>query len=163
MARDRLQKVNQFIRDAAQQAAAPDGLSAGLIEQYLRTGEKTWEGAGSGRFTLAQFKEDEAYTSATKTALRNLFELLENLLPPEAQSTPSVPADTIRQRIEPMVTGFVQEDWREVALREVRARTFVLNVPGARAAIAAELKTCLMGSAWRVLWALFGGLWAQAG
>jgi hypothetical protein len=156
MARDRLQTVNQCIRHAAQQAAAPGGLSARLIERFLRTGEETWEGAGSGRFSLAQFKEDEVYTGATKTALRNLFELLANLLPPEVQSSPPVAADSIRQRIEPMVRGLVQEDWREVALREIAARTFVLNVPGARAAIEAELKTCFTGSAWRVLWSLFG-------
>jgi hypothetical protein len=60
MARDRLQVVNQCIRDAAGQAAAPTGLSPGLIERFLRTREETWEGAGSGRFSLAQFKEDEA-------------------------------------------------------------------------------------------------------
>ena len=156
MEHDRLRTVNQCIRDAAQQAAAPGGLSAMLIERFLRTGEETWEGAGSGRFSLAQFKEDEVYTRATKAALRNLFELLANLLPAEVQSSPPVAADTIRQRIEPMVTGVVQEEWREVALREIAARTFVLNVPGARTAIEAELKTCFMGSAWRVLWSLFG-------
>ncbi len=156
MEHDRLQAVDQCIRRAAQQAAAPAGLSVALIERFLRTGEKTWEGAGSGRFSLAQFKEDEAYTRATKTAIRNLFDLLTNLLPAEIQSSPTVPPDMIRHRIEPMVTGLVQEDWREVALREIIARTFVLNVPGARAAIEAELKTCFMGSAWRVLWALFG-------
>jgi hypothetical protein len=156
MERDRVQTVNQCIRHAAQRAAAPAGLSATLIEQYLRTGEATWEGAGSGRFSLAQFKEDEAYTGATKTALRHLFELLANLLPAEVQSSPPVAVDTIRQRIEPMIRGLVQEDWREVALREIVARMFVLNVPGARAAIEAELNTCFMGSAWRVLWSLFG-------
>jgi hypothetical protein len=153
---DELQAVNQCIRDSAQQAAAPGALSAILIERFLRTGEETWEGAGSGRFTLAQFKEDEAYTRATKTALRNLLDLLANLLPAEAQSSPLVSPDTIRQRIEPMVSGLVQTDWRDVALREITARTFILNLPGARRAIEAELSTCLVGSAWRVLWALFG-------
>jgi hypothetical protein len=75
----KLQALNQRIRDAAQQAAALDGLSAILIERFLRTGEETWEGAGSGRFSLAQFKEDEAYTRATKSALRNLLDLLADL------------------------------------------------------------------------------------
>src|SRR5712691_7564037 len=70
MEHDRLQAVNQCICSAAQQAAAPGGLSALLIERFLRSGDETWEGAGSGRFSLAQFKEDEAYTRATKTALR---------------------------------------------------------------------------------------------
>src|SRR5688572_29556881 len=156
MERDRLQVVNQCIRDAAEHAAAPDGLWAMLIERFLRTGEETWEGAGSGRFSLAQFKEDEAYTRATKTAIRNLFDLLANLLPAEIRSSHAVAPCVVRQRIEPMVTGLVQEDWREVAVREINARTFILNVGGAGTAIDAELKTCLMGTAWRVLWAVFG-------
>src|SRR5215469_14199867 len=155
MARDRLQTVDQCIRDAAQQAAAPGGLSAILIERFLRTGEETWEGAGSGRFSLAQFKEDEAYTRAAKTALQNLLDLVAELLPAEAQASPLVSPDTIRQRIEPMVSGLVQADWRGVALREITARTFILNLPGTRMAVEAELSTCFMGSAWRVLWALF--------
>ena len=156
MEHDRLHAVNRCIRDAAQQAAAPGGLSAVLIERFLRTGEETWEGAGSGRFSLAQFKGDEAYTRATKTALRNLLDLLANLLPAEARAIPPVPAETIRQRIDSLVTGLVPGDWREVAPREITARTFVLNLPGARAAIEAELSTCFMGDAWRILWALFG-------
>lgn len=36
------------------------------------------------------------------------------------------------------------------------ARMFGQNLPGTRAAIEAEWKTRFMGSAWRVLWALFG-------
>jgi hypothetical protein len=155
MEEDRLRAVNQCIREAAQQAATPESLSAMLIERFLRTGEETWEGAGSGRFSLAQFKADEAYTRATKNAIRNLFDRLANLLPEEVQASPPVAADAIRQRIEPMITGLVQEDWREIALREITARMFVLNASGARAAIEAELKTCYMGAAWRVLWALF--------
>jgi hypothetical protein len=115
MEHDRLQTVNRCVRDAAQQAASADGLSAMLIERFLRTGEETWEAAGSGRFSLAQFKEDEAYTSASKTALRTLLRLLGNLLPAEARSAPPAPSDTIHKRIEPMVAGLVQEDWREVA------------------------------------------------
>ncbi len=63
--------------------------------------------------------------------------------------------DVIRQRIEPMVCGLVQAEWRDVALREITARTFILNLPGTRKAIEAELSTCDMGSAWRVLWVLF--------
>ena len=156
MEHDRLHAVNRCIRDVAQQAAAPGGLSAVFIERFLRTGEETWDGAGSGRFSLAQFKEDEAYTRATKTALRNLLDLLANLLPAEARAMPPVPAEAIRQRIDSMVTGLVPGDWREVALREITARTFVLNLAGARAAIEAELSSCLKGDAWRILWALFG-------
>ena len=151
----KLQAVNERIRDAAQQAAAPGGLSAILIERFLRTGEQTWEGAGSGRFSLAQFKEDEAYSRATKTALQNLLDLLADLLPAEAQASPLVSPDAIRQRIEPMVSGLVQADWRDVALCEITARMFILNLAGTRMAVEAELSTCFMGSAWRVLWPLF--------
>jgi len=57
---DKLNAVNEFIREADQQAAAVNGLSAPVIERF-RTGDETWDGAGSGRFTLARFKEDEAY------------------------------------------------------------------------------------------------------
>jgi len=130
MEHDKLQAVNQCIRDAARQGATPGDLSATLIERFLRTGEETWEGAGSGRFSLAQCREDEAYTRASKTALRALLRLLGNLLPAEARSAPPVPPDTTRKRIEPMVASLVQEDWREVALREITARTFVLNFQG---------------------------------
>jgi hypothetical protein len=55
-----------------------------------------------------------------------------------------------------MVKGLVQGDWQEVALRELTARTFVLNFQGAQAAMEAELSICFMGEAWRILWALFG-------
>jgi hypothetical protein len=153
---DRFETLNHCIREAAQQAAASGGLLAPLIERFPRTGEETWDGAGSGRFTLAQFSEDEAYTRATKTALRTLFRLLGDLLPAEARVAPQVGPETIRRIIGPMVKGLVQGDWQEVALRELTARTFVLNFQGARAAIDAELSTCFMGTARKLLWALFG-------
>jgi hypothetical protein len=156
MGHNRFQVVDECIRDAAQQAAVTEGLSAPIIERFLRSGEETWEGAGSGRFSLAQFKEDEAYTRATKTALRTLLHHLASLLPAEAQLATPVAAATIRQRIELMVKGLVQADWQEAALREVAARTFVLNLPGTVAAIEAELSTCFTGSAWQILWAFFG-------
>jgi hypothetical protein len=66
-----------------------------------------------------------------------------------------VAPETIRRRIDPMVKGLVQGDWQEVALRELTARTFVLNFQGAKAAMDAELSTCCMGDAWRILWAFF--------
>jgi hypothetical protein len=55
-----------------------------------------------------------------------------------------------------MVKGLVHGVWQEVALRELLPRTFVLNFQGAKVAMDAELSTCFMGSAWRILWALFG-------
>lgn len=147
--------VNRCIREAAREAAAPGGLSEKILERFLRTGDRTWNGAGSGRFTLAQFKEDEEYTRAAKTALRTLLIQLGNLLPEEARAAPSVSPEAIRRRIEPMVNGLVLTDQREAALREIVAKTFVLNFQGAKAAIEAELSTCFTGSAWRILWALF--------
>jgi hypothetical protein len=72
--------------------------------------------------------------------------LLADLLPAGAQASPLVSQDTIRQRIGPMVSGLVQADWRDVALREITARTFILNLPGTRKAIETELSTCFMGS-----------------
>jgi len=156
MEQETLETVDEYIRAAAEQAASLNGVSAKVIERFLRTGEETWEGAGSGRFTIVQFKEDEAYTRAVKTALPTLFRLLGNLLPAQARSAPLVGPETIRRRINSMVKGLVQSDWQEIALRELTARTFVLNFQGARAAIDAEFSTCYMGSAWQILWALFG-------
>jgi len=151
MEHDNFEAVNQCIREAAQQATTPSGLSALLIERFLRTGEETWDGAGSGQFTPAQFKNDEVYRHAAKDAMWTLFQLLANLLPTEAHVEPQVAPETIRGRIDPMVKGLVQGDWQEVALREPVQRTFVLNLPGAKAAMEAELPSCDMGSAWRIL------------
>jgi hypothetical protein len=131
-------------------------LRTSLIERFLRTGEETWDGAVSGRFTLAQFNADELYNRATKTALRTLFRLLSGLLPAEAQVAPQVGSETIRASIGPMLKGLVQGDWQEVALRELTARTFVLNFQGAKAALQVELSTCFIGTAWQILWALYG-------
>ncbi len=156
MEHDIFETVSQCIQEAAQQAAAPGGLTVALIERFLRTGEETWDGAGSGRLTLAGLKENEAYTRASKTALRNLFGLLAELLPAEARATPQVGPAIIRRRIEPMVKGLVQDDWQEVALRELTARTFVLNFQGARAAMDRELATSFMGTATQILWGLYG-------
>jgi hypothetical protein len=158
---DRFETVNHCIREAAQQAAASGGLLAPLIQRFLRTGEETWDGAGSGRFTLAQFSEDEAYTRATKTALRTLFRLLGDLLPAEARVAPQVGPETIRRSIGPMVKGLVQGDWQEVALRELTARTFVLNFQGARAAMDAELSTLLHGNGVEAALGSLWGLWTQ--
>src|SRR5258708_38558115 len=100
-----------------------DGLTVPVVERFLRSGDETWDGAGSGRFTLAQFKEDEAYTRAAQAGLRTLLHLLASLLPAVAQSAPPGAPDMIRRRIEPMGKGLVQDDWQEVAVREIIART----------------------------------------
>jgi hypothetical protein len=153
---DKLYAVNPCIREAAYHAAAADGLSVPIIERFLRTADETWDGAGSGCFTRAQYQNNDAYRRAAKNALRTLYHLLANLLPAEAQLTPYIAPGTIRPRVEPMVKGLVQEDWQEVALRELASRTFVLNFRGAKAAMDVELPSCDMESPWRILWALYG-------
>ena len=95
MEHDKFSAANQCIRDAAQKLR-PDGLSVPVIERFLRTGDETWDGAGSGRFTPAQFENNEAYRRAAKKALRTLFHLLANLLPAEAQPAPQVTPEAIR-------------------------------------------------------------------
>lgn len=63
---DKFARVNQCIREAAREAAE-HGLSASVVERFLRTGDRTWDGAGSGLFSSGQFKEDEVYSRAVKT------------------------------------------------------------------------------------------------
>lgn len=147
--------IDQCIREAAQEAAADGGLSAPPLERFLRTGEETWDGAGSGRFTRAQLDQDKGFSQAAKTSLRTLFSLLAALLPADSQLVPAVDPESIRQRVEPMVKGLVQRDWQDVALRELARRTFVLNYQGTRAALEAELSTGWLKTAWQVLWACF--------
>jgi len=156
MGHDKFSAANQCILGAAQEAAAAERLSVPVIERFLRTGDETWDGAGSGRFTPAQFENNEAYRRAAKKALRSLFHLLANLLPAEAQSAPHVTPEAIRPHVEPMVKGLLQHDWQDVALRELVSRTFVLNFRGAKAALEVELSSCDMESPWRILWALYG-------
>ena len=146
--------VDQCIRDVARQFAAT-GLSIPAIEGFLRTGRDSWEGAGSGRFTRAQLDRDSNYREAARAALRTLFDRLAELLPLAARSLPLVTPDTIRQRVEPMVRGVVQPDRQDVALRELSRRTFVLNLPGTKAALEAELSTGWLGTAWKILWVYF--------
>jgi hypothetical protein len=75
MVHARIHIVNQHIRKTAEDAAAGQ-LSVPAIERFLRTGEEIWEGAGSGRFTLAQINQDGIYTQAVKTGMTTLFDLL---------------------------------------------------------------------------------------
>jgi len=62
----------------------------------------------------------------------------------------------------PLVKGLVQGDWRELALRELGQRTFVLNFQGAKVAMDVELPSCDLESAWRILWVLYGDYGACA-
>jgi hypothetical protein len=129
MEQAKLIAVNRCIQDAVQQAVNTGGISGPAIEGFLRTGEETWDGAGSGRFTLAQVKRDGIYSGRAKAALRALFDRLASLLPPEAKMIAPVAPETIRQHVDPMVKGLVQADWQEVALRELTRRTFPPDLP----------------------------------
>ena len=69
MEHDKFSAANQCILAAAQEAAAAEGLSTPIIERFLRTADETWDGAGSGRFSTAQFENNEAYRRAAKMVL----------------------------------------------------------------------------------------------
>jgi hypothetical protein len=49
----------------------------------------------------------------------------------------------------------VQYDWREVALREIARRAFILNHEGTPAVIGSKLSTGWLGTASQVFWASF--------
>ena len=150
-----LKQMHLRIEDAAREAARGAGLEAAPVEHFLSSGEKIWEGSGSGQFTRAQFQENMAYAGAVKSALRLLFNSLAELLPETVRASPLIPAEVIGNRIKPMITGLLPRVWQEVALREIVAHLFVLNFPGTQAALDAELSTSDLNGAWRVLWLMF--------
>jgi hypothetical protein len=156
MKKNSVQSIDQQIHAAAQQVAVAGNVSVTAIERFLHTAKESWAEDSSGRFSIADIHQHRIYGEAAKTALLALFDILVKSLPPEAVSVPKVDPETIRQRIEPMVKGLVQRNWREVALRELTRRTFILNFHGARAAIEAELSTGFLGTAWQIVWAFFG-------
>ena len=145
--------VDGFIRQAALQAADSDKANAALLEEFLRTGQETWDGAGSGSFTWAQVNEAGVHSRRAETALRVLFGLLAGLLPEEAKALPLVSPKAIRERVSPLVKGLLPADWQDVALRELSQRVFVLNFQGAKKAMEAEMSW--IGNAWSILWAYF--------
>jgi hypothetical protein len=55
MEQAKLIAINRCIQDAVQQAVDIAGISVPAIEGFLRTGEETWGGAGSGRFAAKRF------------------------------------------------------------------------------------------------------------
>ena len=141
---DKFARVNQCIREAAREAAE-HGLSASVVERFLRTGDRTWERSRGWSFSSGQFKEDEVYSQAVKTALRALFRHLGELLPAEARLKSNVASEEIQRRLEPMVMGLVQSDWQKIAPHELTARTFVRDFQGAAAALDTELSSGYVG------------------
>jgi hypothetical protein len=153
MTTDHLKSVDEYIRESASQAAAIAGVSVAPIQEFLRTGEETWEGGGSAFFNYAQVKQDEIYTDGAKTAMRMLFPLATSLLKQEARLVPPVSQEEIQRRVEPMIRGLVPSQWQDTALREIGRRVFILNFPGVQAALDAEFSTGFIGTARKVLWA----------
>jgi hypothetical protein len=148
-------QVERHVRTVARDTAKRTGLAMAPLAHFLRTGEETWAGAGSGQFSLTEHREGASYRNAAKIALLSLHQGLASLLPEEVRLCAAVPPEVIRHRVERMVLGLVQMDWREVALREIVARTFVLNFRGASDAIKVELTTCDLSGAWQILWAMY--------
>jgi len=155
--------IEEIIHHAAYQAVAPHHHRAQAVEGFLRTGEETWDGAGSGRFSRAQIIEDGIYSECAKRGLRLLFEQLADFLPWQVKRQPPITSEEITTRIVPMIRGLVQKDWQDTALRELSQRVFVLNCQGAKAALEAELSTGWIQSAWQVLWICYQEPWAEPG
>jgi hypothetical protein len=152
---DKFARVNQCIREAAREAAE-HGLSASVVERFLRTGDRTLDGAGSGLFSSASSRRTKFTAERLKPRCGPCH--LGELLPAEARLKAKVASEEIQRRLEPMVMGLVQSDWQEVALRELTARTFVLNFQGAAAALDTELSSGYVGgdtTGRRILWVCF--------
>lgn len=137
----------------AARRAAGDGPARARVERFLKTGnDKLHSRAG---YSLKRIAEEQEHSSRCKAALLDLFDTLSQQLPSTAVNAPAVTPEMIRERVKPMVTGLVPEDWRETALRELGNRVFVLNAAGARKAIEAELTTSWLHEAWNVFWLFF--------
>lgn len=140
------------ITRAARQAAG-SGPACAAVERFLRTGNSHL--SRSSRYSLEGIKKERVHSDLCKTALWNLFEALSAQLPAAEKNIAAVMPEMIREKVRPMVTGLVQEEWRETALRELGKRVFVLNAAGARKAIEAELTTSWLHEAWNVFWLFF--------
>ena len=80
-------------------------------------------------FTLAQFTQDEVYTRAAQATA----DIVPSAVRSASRGNSTAPpggTEAIRRRVEPMVTGLVQRDWQEVALREIVPRTFDAEFSG---------------------------------
>jgi hypothetical protein len=150
---NRDQLVFSSIIKAARHASGGKPAHAKAIERFLKTGN-----AGllkSTRYSLEMIKKEGEHSSRCEAALWNLFDRLSGLLPESAGNVPTVTPEMIQEKVKPMVFGLVQADWREIALRELGNRIFVLNPEGIRRAIKAELSTSWLGNAWTVFWLYF--------
>lgn len=151
---DNYPDVCNRIHQAAENAALIDELPVADIVRFLGTGERPASDSNV-LYSRARMELDAAYGRAEFAALRGLFDLLSELLPPETLAALPVGREEIRCRIEPMVRGLVPPAWQQVALNEIADRMFVLNLPGAKAGMEAELSTCFSSTARKVLWACF--------
>ena len=122
---------------------------------FLRTGEETSEDSIPEGNVLEWMRGAQERKKRKYAALRHLFYLLARYLPPGARDVPSVTAEVVKDLVRPMIEGFIQPAWREVALRELGRRVFVLNHDTTLAAMEAEMSTTWIGEAWQVLWLYF--------
>ncbi|MDO8806697.1 MAG: hypothetical protein Q7R35_19970, partial [Elusimicrobiota bacterium] len=151
--KDRDQFVFSGITKAARHASGDNPAHAKAVERFLRTGNIGL--CKSTRYSLERIKKEGEHFSRCKAALWNLFDTLSGLLPESAGNAPAVTPEMIQEKVKPMVLGLVQADWRDIALRELGTRIFVLNPEGTRRAIEAELSTSWLGNAWNVFWLYF--------
>ena len=123
----KLNEVNERIREAAQQAAAVDGLSVSVVERFLRTGDETWDGVGSGRFYSLPVQAGRGLHAGRQSRPASpAAPPSESTSARSSISTTGGPEhDSATYRADRK--GVVQDDWQEVALREIIARTFILN------------------------------------
>lgn len=149
------QIVDSCIAEAAGHASPGNQREARAIKAFLRTGEKASEDSVPEGNILEWMRNAQERKKRKYAALRHLFCLLARYLPPEARRVPTVTADGVQNLVRPMVDGLIQPDWREVALRELGLRVFVLNHETTLAAMEAEMSTTWIGEAWQVLWLYF--------
>jgi hypothetical protein len=149
------QIVDSCIAEAAKHASPGDPREARAIKAFLRTGEKASEDSVPEGNVLEWMRNAQERKKLKYAALRHLFYLLARYLPPEARDVPSVTPEEVKDLVCPMVDGLIQHDWREVALRELGRRVFILNHDTTLAAMEAEMSTTWIGEAWQVLWLYF--------
>ena len=147
--------ADRCISKAARHVSPYDRAEAKAINVFLRTGEDVPNDVMPEDNVLEWMRGAQDRKRRRIAALRHLFYLLAMHLPAKAREAPSVTAEAVEDLVRPMVEGLIQPDWREVALRELGRRVFVLDHDTTMAAMKAEISTAWIGEAWRVLWLYF--------
>ena len=147
--------VDRCISKAARHVSPYDRAEAKAINVFLHMGEDGPNDVIPEGNVLEWMRGAQVRKKRRIAALWHLFYLLARYLPAEARETPSVTAEAVEDIVRPMVDGLIQPDWREVALRELGRRVFVLDHDTTMAAMKAEISTGWIGEAWRVFWLYF--------